>query len=117
MVAVTRYTAPRTPCPGYGSTCPQARPETPSQNDGVYHLDLLQRPLEEHVMASHQGHQSGASALVSRALLVSQQPRPVDASLHVEVSPLTALVVYITPPHVREVPNLHMHQTSNNKWY
>jgi hypothetical protein len=31
MVAVTRCTAPGTPRPGYGSTCPQARLETPSQ--------------------------------------------------------------------------------------
>jgi len=68
-------------------------------------------------MAPHQGHQSGASASVSRHLLVAQQPLPMDASLHAEVSPLAALAVYTAPPRAREVPNLHMHQTSNNIWY
>jgi hypothetical protein len=90
MVAVTRYTAPGTPRPGYGSTCPQARLETPSQTDGLYHHHLLWLPPEEHEMAPHQGHQSGASAPVSRALLVPQQPHPSDASLHAVVSPALA---------------------------
>jgi hypothetical protein len=49
---------------------------------------------------------AGAPAASSRGL-----------SLHAEVSPLAALAVYITPPHAHEVPNLHMHQTSNNRWY
>jgi hypothetical protein len=76
MVAVTLYTVPGTPRPGYRSTCPQARPATPSQNDGVYHPHLLRLPSEEHVMAPHQGHQIGASSPVSRALLVPLQPHP-----------------------------------------
>jgi hypothetical protein len=118
MVAVTLCTVPGTPRPGYGSTCPQARPATPSQNDGVYHPNLLRLPPEEHVMAPHQGHQIGASSPVSRALLVPPQPHPVAASLHVEVSPaLAEPTLYTTPPHAREVPNLHMHQTNNNRSY
>jgi hypothetical protein len=66
-------------------------------------------------MAPHQGHQSDASVSVSQPLLVAQQPRLVDASLHAEVSPLTALAVYTAPPRAREVPNLHMHQTTNKQ--
>jgi hypothetical protein len=116
MVAVTRYTAPGTPRPGFGSTCPQARPETPSQIDGVCHPSPLQQlPPEGHEMAPHQGHQIGASSLVSLHRQVAPQPRPVDASLPAEVSPLAALAVYITLPRAREVPNLHMHQTTNKQ--
>jgi hypothetical protein len=76
MVAVTLYTVPGTPRPGYGSTCPQARPATPSQNDGVYHPNLLRLPPEEHVMAPHQGHQIGASSPVSQALQVPRSLIP-----------------------------------------
>jgi hypothetical protein len=89
MAAVTRCTTPGTPRPGYGSTCPQARLEKPSQTDGLDHHHL-RLPPEEHEMAPHQGHQNGASALVSRALLVPQQPRPSAASLHAAVSPALA---------------------------
>jgi hypothetical protein len=118
MVAVTQCTAPGTPHPGHESTCPQARLEAPSQTDGLNHHHLLRLPPEEHEMAPHQGHQSGASTPVSRALLVPQQPHPSDASLHAAVSPaLAALALGTHPPHAREVPNLHMHQTSNNRWY
>jgi hypothetical protein len=117
MVAVTRYTAPGTPRPGYGSTCPQARPETPSQTDGVYHPTPLRLPPEGHEMAPHQGHQIGASSPVSQHLQVAPPPHPVRVSLHVAVSPLAAPAVCTTPPHAREVPNLHIHQTSNNRWY
>jgi hypothetical protein len=86
MVAVIQCTAPGTPRPGSRSTCPQARPEKSSQNDGLdpHHLRL---PPEEHEMAPHQGHPSGASVLVSRTLLVLQQPHPSDAALHAAVSP------------------------------
>jgi hypothetical protein len=115
MVPVTLYTAPGIPHPGCGSTCPQAHPAALPQNGGISPLSLLRLPPVEHVMAPHQGHQSGASAPVSRPLLVAQQPRPVDASLHAEVSPLAALAVYTAPPRAREVPNLHMHQTTNKQ--
>jgi hypothetical protein len=49
MVAVILCTAPGTPHPGYGSTCPQARPATPSPDDGVYHQHKL-RPLRRRGM-------------------------------------------------------------------
>jgi hypothetical protein len=69
-------------------------------------------------MAPHQGHQIGASSPVSQALQVTPQPHPVTASLHVEVSPaLAELTLYTTPPRAREVPNLHMHKTSNSRSY
>jgi hypothetical protein len=115
MLAVTRCTAPGTPHPGYGSTCPQARLETPSQNDEIYHPTPLRLLPEEHVMAPHQGHQNGASSPVSRALLVPPQPHLAVASRHVEVTPLAAPAVYITPPHAREVPNMHMHQKNKQQ--
>jgi hypothetical protein len=76
MVEVTLCTAPGTPRPGYGSTCPQARPVTPSPDDGVYHQNHLRPSPEERVMALHQGHQIGASSPISRALLVPPQPHP-----------------------------------------
>jgi hypothetical protein len=66
MVPVTLYTAPGIPHPGCGSTCPQARPAALPQNGGVSPLSLLRLPPVEHVMAPHQGHQSGASAPVSQ---------------------------------------------------
>jgi hypothetical protein len=86
MVAVTLYTVPGTPRPGYESTCPQARPTTSSQNGGVYHPNLLRLPPEEHGMAPHLGHQIGASSPISQALLVPPQPHLVAAFLHAEVS-------------------------------
>jgi hypothetical protein len=92
MVVVTRCTAPGTPRPGYGSTCPQAGLEKPSRTDGLDHHHLWLLP-EEHDMAPHQGHQNGASALVSRALVVPQQPHPSAASLHAAVSPALAVQV------------------------
>jgi hypothetical protein len=110
MVAVTLCTAPGTPHPRYGSTCPQARPVTPSQDDDVYHQNRLRLPLEERVMALHRDHQTDASSLPSRDLLVILQPHPADASLHVEVSPaLAESTLSATPPRAREVPHLHMH--------
>jgi hypothetical protein len=115
MVSVTLYTAPRIPHPGCGSTCPQARPAALPQNGGVSPLALLRLPSVEHVMAPHQGHQSGASAPVSQPLLVTQHPRLADASHHAEVSPLATLVVYTAPPRAREVPNLYMHQKTNKQ--
>jgi hypothetical protein len=115
MVPVTLYTAPGIPHPGCESTCPQACPTALPQNDGVSPLALLRLPPAEHVMAPHQGHQSGASVPVSRPLLVAQQPRPMDTSIHMEVSPLAALAVYTAPPRAREVPNLHMHQKTNKQ--
>jgi hypothetical protein len=115
MVPVPLHTAPGIPHPGCGSTCPQAHPAALSQNGGISPLSLLRLQPVEHVMAPHQGHQNGASAPVSRPLLVAQQPRPVDASLHAEVSPLAALAVYTAPPRAREVPNLHMHQKTNKQ--
>ena len=115
MVLVTLYTAPGIPHPGCRSTCPQARPVALPQNGGVSPPALLQLPPTAHVMAPHQGHQSGASAPVSRPLLDTQQPRPVDASLHVEVSPLAALAAYTAPPRAREAPNLHIHQTTTKQ--
>ena len=67
-------------------------------------------------MAPHQGHQNGASALVSRALLVPQQPHPSAASLHAAVSPtLAALAPGTHPPHAHKEPHLHKHQTSNKQ--
>ena len=69
-------------------------------------------------MAPHQGHPSGASAPVSRALLVPQQPHPSDASHPAAVSPaLAALVLGTRPPPAREVPHLQKHQTSNKPRY
>jgi hypothetical protein len=69
-------------------------------------------------MAPHQGHPSGASAPVSQALLILQQPHPSDAALHAAVSPaLAALALGTPPPLAHEVPNMHMHQTNNNRWY
>jgi hypothetical protein len=53
MAAVIQYTAPGTPHPGCGSTCPQARPATPSPDDDVYQQNLLRLPLEEHVTNLH----------------------------------------------------------------
>jgi hypothetical protein len=90
MVAVTRCTAPGTPRPGSGSTCPQACLGKPSQIDGLDPHHLLWLSPEEHAMAPHWGHPSGASAPVSRALLVLQQPHPSDATLHAAVSPSLA---------------------------
>jgi hypothetical protein len=117
-VAVTQCTAPGIPHPGYGSTCPQARPVTPSQDDGVYHPHLLRLLPEEHLMAPHQGHHTGASSPVSQALQVTQRPHLVAASLHVEVSPALAKpVLYTTPPRTRKVPNLHIHKATNNRPY
>jgi hypothetical protein len=66
MVAPAQYTAPGTPRPGSESTCPQARLGIPSQSDGL-NPHLLRLPPEEHEMAPHQGHPSGASAPVSRS--------------------------------------------------
>ena len=69
-------------------------------------------------MAPHQGHQIGASSSISRALQVTLQPHPIAASLHVEVSPaLAEPTLYTTPPRAREVPNLHMHKTTNTRSY
>jgi hypothetical protein len=117
MVAPAQYTAPGTPRPGSESTCPQARLGIPSQSDGLNpHLRRLQ--LEEHEMAPHQGHPSGASAPVSRPLLVPQQPHPSDASHPAAVSP--ALAVQVPgpcPPPAHEVLHLHKHQTSNKQRY
>jgi hypothetical protein len=87
MVAVIQYTAPGTPHPGCRSTCPQARPATPSPDDGVDHPSPLQLRPEEHVMALHQDHRTSVSLLPSWALQVTLQPHLVTASLHVEVSP------------------------------
>jgi hypothetical protein len=94
---------------------PSGTSQTPSQIDGVCHPSPLRLRPEGHEMAPHQGHQIGASSPVSQYLQVTPQPHPVRASLHVEVSPLAAPTVYITPPHAREVPNLHMHQTSKQQ--
>jgi hypothetical protein len=67
-------------------------------------------------MAPHQGHPSGASAPVSQALLVLQQPHPSDAALHAALSPaLAALAPGTHPPHAHEEPHLHKHQTSNKQ--
>jgi hypothetical protein len=113
MVAAIQCTAPGTLRPGYGSTCPQAHPEKPSQNDGL-DPHLLWLSPEEPAMVPHQGHPSGASAPVSQALLVLQQPHPSDAALHVAVSP-TALAPGTHPPHDHEEPHLHKHQTNNKQ--
>jgi hypothetical protein len=112
MVVPARCTAPGTPRPGSGSTCPQARLGKPSQNDGQ-DPHLLRLPPEEHAMAPHQGHPSGASAPVSQPLLVPQQPHPSAASLHAAVSP-AARAPGTPPPHAREVPHLHKHQQATN---
>jgi hypothetical protein len=56
IVEVILCTAPGTPHPRCGSTCPQARPATPSPDNGVYHQNLLRLLSEEHVMALHQDH-------------------------------------------------------------
>jgi hypothetical protein len=66
-------------------------------------------------MAPHQGHQIGAFSPPSHRIYKS--PRSLissDVSLHVAVSPSLAAPdgLCTTPPHAREVPNLHMHQTS-----
>jgi hypothetical protein len=67
-------------------------------------------------MAPHQGHQTGASSLPSRALLVAPRPHPTDVSLHAVVSlALTEPVLSASPPRVREVPHLHMHKTTNKQ--
>ena len=114
MVAVTLCTTPGTPRPGCGSTCPQARPVTPSLDDGVYHQNLLRLLLEEHVMALHQDRRTGTSSLPSRALLVAPRPHPTDASLHVTVSlALTKPALSAAPPCAHEVSHLHMHKTPN----
>jgi hypothetical protein len=118
MVAVPIYTAPGTPRPGCVSTCPQARPITPSPDDGVYHQNLLWLPPEEHVMALHQDCRTGASSLPSQALLVTPWPHLADASLHVTVSPsLVEPALSVAPPRAREVPRLHMHKTPNKRSY
>jgi hypothetical protein len=66
-------------------------------------------------MALHQGHRTGASSLPSRALLGAPRPHLADASLHAAVSPaLAEPTLSATPPRAREVPHLHMHQTTNN---
>ena len=118
MVAVPLYTAPGTPHPGYISTCPQACLVTPSPADGICHQNLLQLPPEEHVTVLHQDRRTNASSLPSRALQVAQRPHLVATSLRVEVSPaLTEPTLYTTPPRAREVSNLHMHKTSNNRSY
>jgi hypothetical protein len=118
MVAVTLCTSPGTPRPGYGSTCPHARPIKLSPDDGVYHQNHLWPLPEERVMAPHQVHQIGASSPVSWALLVPSGPHPADISLHMAVSPtLAKSVLSGTPPHAREVPNMHMHKTTNTRSY
>jgi hypothetical protein len=118
MVAVTLCTAPGTPHPGCGSTCPQARPATPSPDDGVYHPNPLRLQPEEHVTTLHQDRRIDVSSLPSRARQVTQRPHPIAASLHVEVSPaLAEPTLYTTPPRAREVPNLHMHKATNNRSY
>jgi hypothetical protein len=62
------------------------------------------------------GSSSDASAPVSRALLILQQPHPSDAALHAMVSPALAVLALGTPPPpAHEVPHLHMHQTSKQK--
>jgi hypothetical protein len=69
-------------------------------------------------MALHRDHQTGASSLPSRALLVTPRPHLDDVSLHVAVSPaLTEPTLSATPPRAREVPHLHMHKTTNKRSY
>jgi hypothetical protein len=113
MVAEIQCTAPGTPRPGSGSTCPQAHLEKPSQNDGL-DPHLLRLPPEEPAMASRQGHPNGTSAPVSQALLVLQQSHPSNAALHAAVSPAT-LAPGTHPPHDHEEPHLHKHQTNNKQ--
>jgi hypothetical protein len=69
MAAATQHTDPGHPRPGYGSTGALAHLSKPSGSDGLY-PHPLRLPPEEHVMAPHQGHQSGASAPVSQVLLL-----------------------------------------------
>jgi hypothetical protein len=83
--------------------------EIPSQS-GELHPHLRQLQLEEHEMAPHQGHPSGASASVSQVLLVPLQPHPSDASHPTGVS--LALAVPVPgpcPPPAHAV--LHLHKT------
>jgi hypothetical protein len=113
MVAAPPHTAPGSSHPGYKSTCPQAHPATPSPADGVCHHNPL-RPLpEERVMAPHQGHQTNASSLPSRAQQVTPRHPPTNVSLPAVVSPaLDEPVLSASPPRAREVPHLHMHKTT-----
>jgi hypothetical protein len=113
MVAAPPRTAPGSSHPGSMSTCPQARPATPSPDDGVYHQSPLRLPPEEHVMAPHQGHRTGTASLPSRALLVDPQHPPTATSLPAVIPPaLAELVLAASPPHAREVPHLHMQKTT-----
>jgi hypothetical protein len=64
-------------------------------------------------MALHRDRRTGASSLPSRALLVAPWPHPADASRHAAVSPaLVEPALSATPPCAREVPHLHMQQTT-----
>jgi hypothetical protein len=108
MVAVPPHTAPGKSRPGCETICPQAPPVISSPDDGVCPHNQLRPPPEEHVMAQHQGHQTGASSLPSLAQLVAPRPHHADVSLPAAVSPVLAA----TPPRAREVPHLHM-QTNN----
>jgi hypothetical protein len=112
-VAVPLHTTPGNSHPGCASTCPQAHPVAPSPNDGVCHHNPLRPPLEEHVMAPHQGHRTGASSLPALAQLVTPQHPPVGASLLAVISlALEESVLFASLSRAREVPHLHMQKTT-----
>jgi hypothetical protein len=114
MVEETPHTAPRFPHPRYKTTCPQERPVTLPPGDDVCPQSLLWNLPEEHVMAQHQGHQTGVSLLLSQDQLVSPQCPHADVSLRPTALPATVSLasdettLSATPPHAREVPHLHI---------
>jgi hypothetical protein len=76
------------------------------------------RTISSSTPAPHQGHPSGASAPVSRVLLIPPQPHPSDASHPAVVCPaLAAQVPGPCPPPAHDVLHLHKHQTSNKQRY
>jgi hypothetical protein len=118
MEAESPHTAPGCPHPGYMTTCPQARPVTLPLGDGECPQNLLQHPLEEHVMARHLGHKTNISSFLSQDQLVSPQCPHADVSLLPTTLPAVVSLApgeptpSATPPCAREVPHLHI-QTSN----
>jgi hypothetical protein len=118
MVAESPHTTPGFPHTGCATTCPQARPVTPPPGDDVCPQNILQHPSEEHVMAQHQGHQTGVSSLLSLDHLVTPQCSHTNISLQHVALPAAVSpspdepTLSATPPRTREVPHLHI-QTSN----
>jgi hypothetical protein len=117
-------TTPGTPHPGYGSTCPQAHPVTPSPDDDVCHQNQLWLPPEEHVMVPAPGSSNrrllaalsgvcwGPRSLISSASLSTRQSLRLSLnrrSLQLHLAPMRCHICTCTKQQTNDYISIYHH--------